>query len=456
MYVCAGALPGQESRDPTVEVFAASSGEGAATATGVAVDADSNVVVSGDFSGHLDLSGDGQPDVHSHGSLDLLLAKFDRTGRLMWVKTAGGPGKERGYKVALGSDGSAYWTGSYEHEVDFDGDGSLDLRSRGRSDVFVAKHDRDGGLLWARSAGGPGVDYAQDIEVDVEGSAYIAGDFRDHADFNDDGVADVTGVGGQEAFVAKWSTNGDWSWTAAGVGPGSDRGVGVAVDDEVGVYLTGWIQGEADFGRNTVLEAEHGGFDSGLDSSIDSEGNVYVAGEARGKTSVDFGMFLAAYDLDGDLRWARTLSLDAPRSRGEVGDGDAMLSKFDKNGRQQWVRVVGGSDTDLFRHVSVSTHEVVVGGVGSPAFSWGADAEPEVAGPSIVVASFDTSGRLQWSSFVNSAIAQGAAVRCVAVEADGGILAVGYNDGALRLGAKEILPEDTANEGQLFVLRFRR
>ena len=451
--VWAGVLLGQGDSEPTVQVFASTRGEGSATASGIAVDTDGNVVVSGDFSGDFDLSGDGKPDVHSRGGLDLLLAKFDRAGHLLWVKTAGGPGQERGYRLALRADGSVYWTGSYEHDVDIDGDGTVDLRSRGRSDVFVARHDRDGNLMWARSAGGPGVDYAQDIEVDAQGSAYIAGDFSDHADFNDDGVADVTGIERREAFMAKWTADGDWVWTVAGVGPGNNRGVGVAVDGNGTVYLTGWIQGKADFGRNIVLEAERHGFDSGVDASVDSEGNVYVVGMARGETSPDYGMFLAGYDPRGELRWARTLSLDSTHSVGEVGDGDAFLAKFDKNGRQQWVHLAGGSGSDAFRHVVVSPREVAVGGWGSTEFSWGKDTESDVTGPSIVVATFDMSGRPQWSSSIG--VAEGN-VRCIAVEEDGGILAAGYHSGALRLDLREILPETAPSEGQLFILRFRR
>ena len=201
--------------EPTVQVFAFTQGDGSATASGLAVDADGNVVVSGDFNGQLDLSGDGRADVYSRGGLDLLLAKFDPAGSLLWVKTAGGPGEERGYRLALGLDGSIYWTGSFEHEVDFDGDGIVDVRSRGESDVFVARHDREGNLMWARSAGGPAVDYSQDLELDPLGSAYIAGDFTDHADFNDDGVADVTGIDGREIFIAKWTDDGDLVWAAS-------------------------------------------------------------------------------------------------------------------------------------------------------------------------------------------------------------------------------------------------
>ncbi len=448
----AGVLLGQGNGETTVQVFASTNGEGSATASGIAVDADGNVIVSGDFSGDLDLSGDGQPDVSSRGGSDLLLAKYDRAGHLLWVKTAGGPGEERGYRVALRADDSIYWTGSYEHDVDIDGDGTIDLRNQGKSDVFVAKHDRDGNLMWARSAGGPRVDYSQDIELDADGSAYIAGDFSDHADFNDDGVADVTGIEGREAFIAKWTADGEWAWAAAGVGPGNDRGVGVAVDGKGSAYLTGWIQGKADFGQNATLEAETHGFDSGVDASVDADGNVYVVGMARGKASPDYGMFLAAYGTRGELRWARTLSLDS--SPGAGGDGDALLGKFDRSGRQQWVHLAAGTDADHFRQVVVSPRGVLVGGAVSTGFSWESDRVSPATGSSLVVAVVDMSGRPQWSSLVGTA--REGSIRCIAVEKDGGILAAGYHSGALRVGLSEILPEPAASEEQLFILRFHR
>ena len=425
--------------EPTVQVFAFTQGDGSANASGLAVDADGNVVVSGDFSGQLDLSRDGQPDVYSRGGSDLLLAKFDPAGGLLWVKTAGGPGEERGYRIALGLDGSIYWSGSFEHEVDFDGDGIVDVRSRGESDVFVVRHDREGNLMWARSAGGPAVDYSQDIELDPLGSAYIAGDFTDHADFNDDGVADVTGIDGREIFIAKWTDDGEWVWTASGVGPGNDRGVGVAVDDDGSAYLTGWIQGKATFGRNVVVEVGTHGFDSGVDASLDSDGNVYVAGMARGETYRDYGMFLAAYETSGELRWTQTLAAESMTEVDESGDGDASVAKFDKNGEQQWVGLAGGSGTDAFRQGLALPQGILVGGLVTAGFSWGTGAESDAASSSIVVAALDANGVPQWSSLVGS-VGEGS-IRCIAVEDDGAIFAAGYHTGTLGPARSWVVPE---------------
>lgn len=61
-------------------------------AEGVAVDDDGNVYVTGFFAGTADFDGDGQADVTATGSStdgDFFIAKYDQTGSLLWVTSAG-------------------------------------------------------------------------------------------------------------------------------------------------------------------------------------------------------------------------------------------------------------------------------------------------------------------------------------------------------------------------------
>jgi hypothetical protein len=50
-------------------------------------------------------------------------------------------------------------------------------------DVFVAKYDRDGTLLWATSAGGAAGDGGHDIAIDHPGDIHVTGVFSDTATF---------------------------------------------------------------------------------------------------------------------------------------------------------------------------------------------------------------------------------------------------------------------------------
>ena len=68
-----------------------------------------------------------------------------------WAKSAGGASGDRGVATAVDAAGNSYVTGFYKGTATF---GSFTLTSAGSFDVFVAKYDAGGNVLWAQSGGG--------------------------------------------------------------------------------------------------------------------------------------------------------------------------------------------------------------------------------------------------------------------------------------------------------------
>ncbi|MFN3307435.1 MAG: vWA domain-containing protein, partial [Candidatus Kapaibacteriota bacterium] len=92
----------------------------------------------------------------------------------VWVKGIGGPEDDFGRSIAVTEDNAyVYVTGSFSGTIEFEG--NKKLTSVGGLDIFVAKYDRDGNLIWAQSAGGYGTDTAAGICVDKMGNAYVVG-----------------------------------------------------------------------------------------------------------------------------------------------------------------------------------------------------------------------------------------------------------------------------------------
>ena len=52
--------------------------------------------------------------------------------------------------------------------------GSVTLKNAGSDDAFVALFNNDGALIWAKIFGGSGEDFATAVEVDPQGSIYLA------------------------------------------------------------------------------------------------------------------------------------------------------------------------------------------------------------------------------------------------------------------------------------------
>jgi len=99
----------------------------------------------------------------------------------LWAKGIGSPENDGGTSIAVTNDNLfVYVTGGYEGTIDF---GPKKLTSRGAKDIFLAKFDSDGNLIWAETAGGPGYDSSNAVCVDEAGNAYITGVCYQNAKF---------------------------------------------------------------------------------------------------------------------------------------------------------------------------------------------------------------------------------------------------------------------------------
>ena len=126
-------------------------------------------------------------------------------------------GYARGLGVALDETGNVYVTGYLQNTVNFapttSGSGISATSNSGTDDVFVAKLDPAGRFVWLRTIGGVGNDHASQIAVSANGDVYATGSFRGMVDF---GSTQLTSVGGDDIFVTKLDTNGNFQWALRG------------------------------------------------------------------------------------------------------------------------------------------------------------------------------------------------------------------------------------------------
>ena len=224
---------------------------------GVATDAFGNVYTTGEFNGTADFDGDNATDGDkrtSFGESDVYLAKHDSDGNFQWVVQMGGASftADTAGGIAVDGLGNVYTTGQFAGTADFDGvsDGNPGgtLFSFGESDVYLTKHDSNGTLQWVRQMGGPGFDAGEDVATDAFGNVYTTGSFRDTADFDPVCVTELTSVGEIDVYLAKHDSNGTLQWVQQMGGPDVDRSRGVATDLAGNVYTTGQFSDTADFG----------------------------------------------------------------------------------------------------------------------------------------------------------------------------------------------------------------
>ena len=190
--------------DGTLDWVTSAGGSSYDQGRGVAALADGGAVVSGYIRGvaYFDDGTGGSVQMVSAGVYDAFVAKYNPDGTLAWVSRAGGTSSDRGYDVTAISDGTALVTGSFADTAVFGlGEaGETTLTSEGLNDVFVAKYAPENGtLVWARRAGGTANDESYSISTTSDGTASLAGSFKETAIF---GTTELTAAGNVEIFIA--------------------------------------------------------------------------------------------------------------------------------------------------------------------------------------------------------------------------------------------------------------
>ena len=390
---------------------------------GIAVDGSGNSHVTGEFFGSATF-GPGETNettLTSAGNRDIFVAKYDASGDLVWAKRAGAGGAsfDQGLGIAVDGSGNSYVTGHFVGSATF-GPGETNettLTSAGFDDIFVAKYDASGDLVWAKRAGGMSFnDFGQGIAVDGSGNSYVTGNFQGSATFGpgETNQTILNSAGGGDIFVAKYDASGDLVWAKRAGGTAVDVGNGIAVDGSGNSYVTGDFGGSATFGpgetNETTLTSSAGSFDIFV-AKYDAPGDLVWAKRAGG-TSIDFGRGIA---VDGSGNGYVTGNFNGSATFGpgqtnettltSAGSGDIFVAKYDASGDLVWAKRAGagGASFDQGRGIAVdgSGSSYVTGNFNGPAtFGPGETNETTLTSTGFVdifVAKYDASGDLVWA-----------------------------------------------------------
>jgi hypothetical protein len=267
--------------------------------------------------------------------------------------TLGGICQDEVFDIAISSSDHIYLAGGFCGSVDFDTGSEIEVRTAdGWSDVFLAKYELDGDLVWVNTWGGndgsiyENYDWAFDVEIDDTGNAYVVGCFVGTCDFDPGiGVDEHTANGWFDIFLSKFDPDGNYLWSAAWGGVEIDRGHSVAIDNSGNAYVGGYFEDAADFdpGPGVDERIASGSIDSYL-CKFDSSGNLQWAKTWGGIDNAETGTFRIAADTAGNIYsygvFENTVDFDPGPGVDEhtaINWFDRFLGKYDENGNLVWV-----------------------------------------------------------------------------------------------------------------------
>ncbi|OGN34500.1 MAG: hypothetical protein A3F98_01440 [Candidatus Yanofskybacteria bacterium RIFCSPLOWO2_12_FULL_41_8] len=308
----------------------------------------------------------GTPESVIAGPSDVLVAKFNSFGQLLWSTRIGGPSHDRAYAVEVDNQGYVYLAGRAAANFPVT-NGSLQTSFQGgfssaygNQDGFILKLQPNGsGIVWATYFGTSDIHIVRDIALDSGGNVYLAAGYESGNYPSPLPSSFVnTPRGGQGTIIAKINSTGSaLLWARYVGGSGNEAGTpSVRTDslgnphllsdtDSTGIATTGAYDTTYNGGGDYLISKLNpstgaivwstylGG--SGNESiethefaGIDNAGNVYVTGPTSSTTN--FPTTNGAYDTTYN-----------------GGGNDTFISKISFNGSTLLAStLLGGNQND--------------------------------------------------------------------------------------------------------------
>lgn len=237
-----GSLSGRE--DALIASFTASGqlrwatylgGTEAERALGCVAFRDTLYVVGHTFSPNFPTTASAHQPTFGGGSDDAFIVKFDPTGQRIWSTFYGGSDGDIAHACAVNRRGELYLAGA---TTSWNNISTLNSYIGWGGEGFLAKFNAEGTRLWARYEGGAGNDAIRGVEVDAEDFVYVVGVTSSHGMATPYVFQEVFG-GRSDAFITKFSTDGERLWSSYYGGSGQDEGAQCAITATGDVYVVG-------------------------------------------------------------------------------------------------------------------------------------------------------------------------------------------------------------------------
>jgi len=287
-------------------------------AGGAATDSDGNVFITGLTGSTYGIATSGAHKTSisgMYGDYDAYLAKFSANGSLLWGTYYGGTGNDGGGILVIDKSGDIYMYGGTNSISGIATAGAYQTKGDSVNwDVFLAKFNTSGTLLWGTYYGGDSIDEGGGMAIDKSGNIIISGTTNSINGIATSGAYQTYFGGIEDAFLAKFTSSGNLLWGTYFGDSDWNGGAGVVTDFSGNIYMSGYstmVSGLATAGAYQTYNTSNGGggdailskFNSrgellwasyyggcctisGGDLSIDSLGNVYMSGVTGATTGI--------------------------------------------------------------------------------------------------------------------------------------------------------------------------
>ncbi|MEZ4800909.1 MAG: T9SS type A sorting domain-containing protein [Flavobacteriales bacterium] len=217
------------------------------------VDESDNIWIAGEMTNLTDFDPSASEAIAGSVNKFIFLAKYSSIGEFILVNTVTGDNNKFARELAVDAQDNVYVAGEFTGQQTFSSTlNEVTLSSVIGSEPFIAKYTSDGTLIFAYDLNSNeesnSTNSARALTMDASGYFYIAGQLRRSCDFDlSEGEYIITPVSVYEGFIAKYDSNANLIWAFTSAGSSFTFGLDIGVNDEGGVAFTGVYRGLADF-----------------------------------------------------------------------------------------------------------------------------------------------------------------------------------------------------------------
>lgn len=361
-------------------------------ATKIATDLQKNIYATGYFSSGFVNFGSYTLFNTDSGTSDIFLVKYDSLGNVLWAKSAGGAGYDYAAAITTDPNGGVYVAG-YFMSPSISFD-TFTLTNSGTGTIYLVKYDTAGNVQWAKKGTGNYIDYANALHCTATGTILLCGQFG--SSFLQFDSVTMNNTGGEDFFLAAFSQAGTLAWAHCSVGDGVDNAHGITSDPAGNVYICGSYDGSFLSFDATVIYNDSAGTEAMFVARYDSSGNfnwVTTAGETGGTDAVGI-----AADDSGHIyvagNFGNNLTFDSVTSFTAGGTNDIFMVKYDTAANRLWVQTAGGAGADVVQSISLDIFDnvYIAGYYSSATISFGGYTLPNAGGYDVFFARYNNQG----------------------------------------------------------------
>lgn len=293
----------------------------------------------------------------------LLILMFSVAGfaqQWEWVRQVNGLQNDYCSDLYVDDSGYVYATGRSKLTVTFEDDTNpLAPSYFGHTDAYIVKYTNDGNLVWAQQIGGTDPDWGWNVSVDQNGNVYYTGEYSVQGIFGQD-TFPANGV--RDVFITKLDNDGNFQWTKVFGSTGLDKGKGIDVDKDGYIYATGFISDTVDVGGVTLGTY---GATNGYLVKLDSQGNYIHQVDIQ----PDFaeGLQIKCDNkgnvyLCGDILYNNFINGFPVTGPTTLAWADGFLAKMDTAFNVSWVNLVKSSFANMGESLAISDNYVYLTG----------------------------------------------------------------------------------------------